>query len=86
MGGAFSLCALSAPESRFDEVAAIVNRFEEVAHNYEREHTFNMWFVVAADTKESVAGVLGAIADRTGLDVLNLPKQEEFFLQLRLEA
>ncbi|MBX6369938.1 MAG: Lrp/AsnC family transcriptional regulator, partial [Rhodospirillales bacterium] len=71
---------------RFEEVAALVNAHPEVAHNYERDDALNMWFVVAAERPERVAEVLGEIARETGLEVLDLPKRTEFFLELRLAA
>ena len=52
MGGAFCLCAMAVPEDRFDAVAALVNAHAEVAHNYERGHRLNMWFVLACDGRE----------------------------------
>ena len=36
------------PAGEVDRVAAIVNGFPEVAHNYLRDHALNLWFVVAA--------------------------------------
>ena len=36
MGGAFVLAALAVPESRYDEVTALVNALPQVAHNYRR--------------------------------------------------
>lgn len=86
LGGAVTLAAMAVPEARFDEVTALVNGFPEVAHNYRREHAFNMWFVVASDRAERIAEVLAEIARATGLEVLNLPKEEEFFLELKLSA
>lgn len=86
LGGAFTLAAIAVPEDRFDEVAEIVNAFPEVAHNYAREHTLNMWFVVGVDQPARIAKVLGEIEKRTGLEVLNMPKEEEYFLELRLPA
>src|SRR3990172_1342989 len=47
LGGAFTLCAMSVPARDFERVCGIVNAFREVAHNYEREHRLNMWFVLA---------------------------------------
>ena len=49
MGGAFCLCAMAVPEGRFDEVMTLVNAHPEVAHNYERQHKLNMWFVLACE-------------------------------------
>jgi DNA-binding Lrp family transcriptional regulator len=86
LGGAFTLAALSVPEDRFDEAAEVVNSFPEVAHNYAREHALNMWFVVGAERPERIAEVLSQIKERTGLEVLNMPKEEEYFLELRLTA
>jgi DNA-binding Lrp family transcriptional regulator len=86
MGGAVTLAAMAVPAERFDEVAAIVNGFPEVAHNYARDHRLNMWFVVNADEPERIAHVLAAIEQATGLPVMNLPKRAEYFLELRLQA
>jgi DNA-binding Lrp family transcriptional regulator len=84
LGGAFTLAAMRVPEDRFDAVAEIVNSFPEVAHNYRRDHALNMWFVVAAERKGGIAETLDRIGERTGLEVLDLPKEEEYFLELRL--
>lgn len=86
LGGAVTLAAMQVPEARFEEVAAIVNAFPEVAHNYQRAHRFNMWFVVACEAPERIAQVLGEIAAATDLSVIDLPKEEEFFLELKLTA
>jgi DNA-binding Lrp family transcriptional regulator len=84
MGGAFTLAAMSVPDEDFDRVAAIVNAHPEVAHNYERDHALNMWFVVAAEQPDAVAEVIGSIERETGLRVVDLPKLTEYFLDLRL--
>ncbi|MFO0996969.1 MAG: AsnC family transcriptional regulator [Alphaproteobacteria bacterium] len=86
LGGGLTLAAMAVPPGRFEEVAAIVNALPEVAHNYEREHRLNMWFVVATERPEHVAAVLKEIKDKTGLPVFDFPKAEEFFLDLRLTA
>jgi len=86
LGGAVTLAALAVPEARFDEVANIVDGFAEVAHNYAREHRFNMWFVIAAESQQAINEVIAEIESETGLQVLDLPKEEEFFLELRLRA
>ncbi|HLB80415.1 MAG TPA: AsnC family transcriptional regulator [Dongiaceae bacterium] len=86
LGGGVTLAALQVPKDRFEAVAGIVNGFPEVAHNYARDHALNMWFVVAAERPERVGEVLAEIEAATGLAVLDLPKTEEFFLELRLDA
>ncbi len=86
MGGAFSLCALKVPHERFDEIAEIVNSYTEVAHNYQRDHEWNMWFVLATETKQSLKAVFNEITEATGCPSINLPKQQEFFVGLKFQV
>ncbi len=86
MGGAFSLCAMQVPPDRFEAVAALVNARTEVAHNYAREHTLNMWFVVGTESPQRVAEVLAEIEAESGLKVYDFPKLREFYVGLRFEA
>lgn len=83
-GGRFVLAALEVPEERFDEVATLVNAMPEVAHNYRREHEFNMWFVTATDSAAAASAALARIEAQTGLQVHAFPKEREFFVELRL--
>ena len=84
MGGAFSLAAMRVPPADFDRVAATVNALPEVAHNYEREHEYNMWFVLATERPEGIARAIARIERETGLPVLNFPKLREYFVGLNL--
>lgn len=86
MGGALSLCAMAIPEPEFDGVAEIVNALPQVAHNYERGHKLNMWFVLATGRPEELAQSITQIEKETGYPVYNFPKEEEFFVGLYLEA
>ena len=86
LGGAFTLCAMRVPQKDFERVAGLVNAHQEVAHNYEREHTFNMWFVVAACSRADIARLIAEIERETGCAVLDLPREAEYFVELRLTA
>jgi DNA-binding Lrp family transcriptional regulator len=86
LGGAFSLCAMSVPAADFERVAALVNAHPEVAHNYERTHRYNLWFVLATDTPAAIHATIAAIERETGCPVLDLPREEEYFVELRLSA
>lgn len=85
LGGALTLAALRVPAEQFDAVAAKVNAHPEVAHNYAREHAFNMWFVLGTETPERIDEVIAEIERETGLKVYNMPKLEEFFVGLHFE-
>ncbi len=84
LGGDVTLAAMAVPQERYEDVAELVNAHGEVAHNYARDHQYNMWFVVAAERPEQIAEVLGRIEIETGLKVLNLPKLEEYFIGLKV--
>lgn len=86
MGGALTLAAMKVPDERFDEVATIVNALPEVAHNYARNHGLSMWFVLATERPEQVSAVIQTIEQQTGLVVYNMPKIEEYYVGLQLEA
>jgi DNA-binding Lrp family transcriptional regulator len=86
MGGAFSLAAMSVPEADFDRVAAIVNAMPEVAHNYQRAHPLNMWFVLATETPDGIQAAISRIEAATGNRVINVPKEREYFVGARFQA
>ncbi len=86
LGGQFSLCALKVPAERFEAVAEMVNAYPQVAHNYQREHEWNMWFVLAAESAAELATTFESIVQRSACPGLNLPKEKEFYVGLRLEA
>ncbi len=64
----------------------MVNAHAEVAHNYERQHKLNMWFVLACEKPDDIAKSARRIEGETGLKVLRFPKQHEFFIGFRVEA
>ena len=84
MGGALSLCAMQVPADSYEDVAGQVNAFAEVAHNYERDHLLNMWFVIATERPEQAVAVIADIEQATGCRVYDMPKQEEFYIGLKL--
>ncbi len=80
--GASTLAAMAVPESEIEAVAEIINAFDEVNHNYEREHEFNLWFVVVASDEDRLQAVLTEIEAASGYAVMNLPLEDEFFIDL----
>ena len=84
MGGGLTLAAMEVPEDRFDTVVEQVNAHAEVAHNYKREHALNMWFVLATEQPQQVQEVIQLIEQETGIKVYDMPKKQEFFLELKV--
>lgn len=80
--GASTLAAMAVPAEKLEIVAQAVNRFPEVNHNYEREHRYNLWFVVTAGSEGRLQAALGAIEQAAGYPILRLPLEQEFHIDL----
>jgi DNA-binding Lrp family transcriptional regulator len=80
--GVSTLAAMSVPAHSIDAVAAIVNACPEVNHNYEREHAYNLWFVVTAPDEARLQQALARIEQQSGYPVLSLPMQEDYHIDL----
>ncbi len=83
-GGGLTLAAMKVPADQFEAITERLNTIKEVAHNYEREHDLNMWFVLATECQQDVDVVIDRIETKTGLTVYNMPKQHSFFVNLYL--
>lgn len=86
MGGALSLAAMEIPSADYARVTDIVNNQPEVAHNYERSHRLNMWFVLATETPDAQQETIARIERETGYPVYNMPKIREYFVELKLHV
>jgi DNA-binding Lrp family transcriptional regulator len=82
MGYASTLAALAVPEEQVERVAALVNAYPEVTHNYLRDHRYSMWFTVTAPSRERVAEVVAEIAAQSGLTPLTMPTRREFKIRV----
>lgn len=74
-----TLCAVKVPQDRIDEVAAVINSYLGITHNYLRDHEYNMWFTILAQSPAKVEQILKEIKEKTGIeDIINLPSQRFF--------
>ena len=80
--GVSTLAAMAVPPEQLESVAALVNDYTEVNHNYEREHRLNLWFVATAPDAVRLSTVLDEIAGRTGYEVLSFPLVEDYHIDL----
>ena len=80
--GVSTLAALAVPEPQLEAVAAFINGFDEVNHNYEREHRYNLWFVLTASSQARLEQVLNDIRQHTRLPLLNLPLTRSYHIDL----
>lgn len=81
-GGAALLAAMAVPVDRLEAVAAQVSAHPGVNHNYEREHAFNLWFVMTGRDAASVQTAMQALEQATGLSALRLRMERAYRIDL----
>ncbi|HEA26258.1 MAG TPA: Lrp/AsnC family transcriptional regulator [Ectothiorhodospiraceae bacterium] len=80
--GTSTLVAMAVPPESLDEIAEVVSSYPEVNHNYEREHRFNLWYVLTAPDQQHLQNTLEDIRRTTGLDAISLPMAEAYHIDL----
>jgi len=83
--GVSTLAAMAVPEQDLECVARIISAFPEVNHNYEREHEYNLWFVVTASSAEHLDIVLHEIEQHAEYPLMSLPMLDDYFIDLGFE-
>lgn len=85
LGFASTLAAMKVPPERLEGVAAVVNAYPGVTHNYERNHAINLWFTLICPTEKALDDTLAEIQSRTGVEVLKMPTLQMFKLAVKLD-
>jgi DNA-binding Lrp family transcriptional regulator len=81
-GGAALLSAMAVPLARLDEVAQAVSSHPGVNHNYQREHHFNLWFVMTGRDAQCVEDAMQQLESATGLPALRLRMERAYRIDL----
>ena len=86
LGRSGILAALQVPLEEADDVAEVVNEYQEVSHNYLRpnESGYNLWFTVSA-SEERIQEILQEIKMRTGRAMLVLPTGRIFKIGVKFD-
>ena len=80
--GLSTLIAMTIPDDQLTRTANIISGFAEVNHNYEREHRFNLWFVLIASDEQHLHTIITDIEAQTGFKTMQLPLLEDYFINL----
>ncbi len=66
LGYKSTLVAMQVPPDEVERVAAAINRHPGVSHNYQRDHTWNLWFTLAVPPDEALETAVEALVDEAG--------------------
>ncbi len=80
--GVSTLLAMAVESVQLESVALIINGFAQVNHNYQREHYYNLWFVVTAESQDKLKQTLAQIEQKTNQRVLVLPMLKDYHIDL----
>ncbi len=83
LGYTSTLCAARVPSEKLEGFAEVVNHYPEVTHNYVRQHRYNVWFTLIAESPERLAEILKEIREASGVnEILSLPAKEVFKIRV----
>jgi len=71
LGYVSTLVAGRIDPDRLDEVAAEVTKLAGVTHNYRREHGYNLWFTLTAESQQRLDEILENLRQRTATPELH---------------
>jgi DNA-binding Lrp family transcriptional regulator len=89
LGYSSSLVSFKIKREDIDKAVEIINAHPGVSHNYEREHTFNIWFTlaVAPDSKLGLSQTVDILAkESNAIDFIMLPTLKLFKIAVKLNT
>ncbi len=86
IGKASTLVAAHIEQKDLKKVVSAVNKLRGVSHNYLREHHYNLWFTLRADSQKDIDAILKKLSKRFGVAFNTLPVERIFKLDARFDA
>ena len=86
IGWATTLATTSIEEEKLKNVVEAVNQIDEVSHNYLRDHYYNLWFTLRADSQKKIDEILGRLSEQFATAFHSLPVVRVFKLDVRFDA
>lgn len=80
------LAALRVRVDALEEVAHRVSDYPGVTHNYQRDHHFNLWFTLTAESREEMDRILQEVRLLEGVEkLLELPAVRQFKVEVKFK-
>ena len=79
-----ALVAVQVCSEKIGEVAAFINQYSCITHNYEREHLYNLWFTIMTPSLVEREHILTNIREREGVEsILVLPSLKKYKISVQ---
>ncbi|MDR1993876.1 MAG: AsnC family transcriptional regulator [Nitrososphaerota archaeon] len=78
---ASTLVALRIDTKKIQETAKLINTYDNITHNYQRDDPYNIWFTLTAQTTKEINTTIEQIRQKLNIppqDILNLPTQHRY--------
>lgn len=85
MGYYSTLCACQVPLERLEDVAEIISRETGVTHNYQREHSLNLWFTLTVPSADEAQSTIERLEQKIGIKIENMPAKKVFKIKVSFE-
>lgn len=80
--GVNRLVIMSVPVEALEHIVSKICEFDEVTHCYEREHKYNLWFVVSTDSDKALQLTLSIIEEKVHYQLVSLPMLHDYQIDL----
>jgi len=81
------LVGMRVDPSSIMDVAQVINGYDNISHNYERDHYFNIWFTVISEDLEEIKKIVDEISNHKGvIDYVVLPSKKLLKLDTEFEV
>jgi DNA-binding Lrp family transcriptional regulator len=86
LGKVAVLVTAQIPNNDLTTVTCVINALPGVSHNYLRDHEYNLWFTLQADSIEKIEKLLANLSNRLGCEFHSMPATKVFKLRVRFDA
>ena len=86
LGYVNALVAMRVSPERLDQAGEFVSHYNEVTHNYARDHVYNLWFTLTCESQARMDEIIKEIKGNNGCSDLEiLPAGKKFKINARFE-
>jgi DNA-binding Lrp family transcriptional regulator len=79
------LAAMDVKDEDVDKIAAIINKYSSVTHNYLRESSPNLWFTMTEPDQERLDRHIAEIERTTGLPIIRMPADKTYKIGVKID-